>query len=77
MPTARDPVRRDEAFVVYPHRGFMVAVGTASLLIGAACLIAAIVILPSAPAALRERLASARSSASRPGMSSPQGGVLR
>jgi hypothetical protein len=49
MPTARDPVRRDEAFVVYPHRGFMVAVGTASLLIGAACLIAAIVILPSDP----------------------------
>jgi hypothetical protein len=34
---------------VYPHRGFMVAVGTASLLIGAACLIAAIVILPSDP----------------------------
>jgi hypothetical protein len=49
MPTARGPVRRDEVFVVYPHRGFMVAVGTASLLIGAACLIAAIVILPSDP----------------------------
>jgi len=49
MPTARGPVRRDEAFVVYPHQGFMVAVGTASLLIGVACLIAAIVILSSDP----------------------------
>jgi hypothetical protein len=50
MPTARGPVRRDEVFVVYPHRGFIVVVATASLLMGAACLIAAIVILPSDPA---------------------------
>jgi len=50
MPTARGPARRDEVFVVYPHRGFMVVVATASLLMGAACLIAAIVILPSDPA---------------------------
>jgi hypothetical protein len=49
MPRARGPVRRDEAFVVYPHRGFMVAVGTASLLTGIACLIAAIVILSCDP----------------------------
>jgi hypothetical protein len=49
MPTARGPVRRDESFVVYPHRGFMVAVARASLLIGITCLIAAIVILSSDP----------------------------
>ena len=35
---------------MYPHQGFMVVLGTACLLIGAACLIAAVVILPSDPA---------------------------
>jgi len=50
IPSAHGPVRRDEVFVVYPHRGFMLALGTASLLIGAACLVAAIMILPSDPA---------------------------
>lgn len=41
--------REDDVFIVYPHRGFMVALGSACLLIGAACLIAAIVIIQSDP----------------------------
>lgn len=40
---------QDDAFIVYPHRGFMVALGSACLSMGAACLIAAIVFIPSDP----------------------------
>jgi hypothetical protein len=41
--------REDDVFVVFPHRGFMVALGSACLLMGGACLTAAIVIFPSDP----------------------------
>jgi len=39
----------DDVFIVYPHRGFMMALGSACLVMGSACLIAAIVIIPSDP----------------------------
>jgi hypothetical protein len=41
--------REDDVFVVFPHRAFIVALGFASLLMGGACLTAAIVIIPSDP----------------------------
>jgi hypothetical protein len=41
--------REDDVFIVYPHRGFLVALGSACLLMGVAYLIAAIVIIPSDP----------------------------
>jgi len=49
IPGVRPP-QGEDVLVVYPHQGFMVVLGTACLLIGAACLIAAVVILPSDPA---------------------------
>jgi len=41
--------REDDVFVVFPHRAFIVALGFASLLMGGACLTAALVIIPSDP----------------------------